>query len=101
MESDIIQFFVYNSISARLATPGIVVVGGGLIDYHPPASTQKVFDPTIANLNIHDYSTMAAYESDSSDGDYTETSVLLGYTSKDADEETISRLGGLPVRGPV
>lgn len=37
------------------------------------------------------------YDSDSSDGEYTETNVLLGYTSKDADEDTISRLGGVPV----
>jgi pre-rRNA-processing protein TSR4 len=48
---------------------------------------------------------MAPYDSDVSDGeadDYTETSVLLGYASKDARGETISRLGGRPVcRGPL
>lgn len=44
---------------------------------------------------------MTAYDSDSSDGeeqDYTETEVLLGFTSKDPKGETISRLGGYPVR---
>lgn len=40
---------------------------------------------------------MASYESDSSDGEFEETNVLLGYASKDADEDTISRLGGYPV----
>jgi pre-rRNA-processing protein TSR4 len=44
---------------------------------------------------------MAPYDdSDSSGGeevDYTETNVLLGYASKDADDDTISRLGGRPV----
>ncbi|KAK8117372.1 uncharacterized protein PG998_005653 [Apiospora kogelbergensis] len=44
---------------------------------------------------------MAPYDSDSSGGEeeeYTETNVLLGYASKDADDDTISRLGGRPVR---
>lgn len=43
---------------------------------------------------------MAPYDSDSEieDQDFTETNVLLGYASKDADEDTISRLGGVPVR---
>jgi pre-rRNA-processing protein TSR4 len=40
---------------------------------------------------------MAGYESDSSDGEFEETSVLLGYASREADEDTISRLGGHPV----
>ncbi|POS75867.1 PDCD2 C terminal domain-containing protein [Diaporthe helianthi] len=42
---------------------------------------------------------MAPYDSDDSldeDQDYRETNVLLGYASKDADEDTISRLGGRP-----
>ncbi|TDZ21798.1 putative 20S rRNA accumulation protein 4 [Colletotrichum orbiculare MAFF 240422] len=39
---------------------------------------------------------MADYDSDSSDGEFTETNVLLGYATKDADEDTISRLGGRP-----
>ncbi|CAJ2509562.1 Uu.00g145880.m01.CDS01 [Anthostomella pinea] len=42
---------------------------------------------------------MAPYDSDSSAGEeeyYTETNVLLGYASKDADDDTISRLGGRP-----
>jgi hypothetical protein len=46
---------------------------------------------------------MAPYDSDSSDGedsDYTLTNVLLGYTSKDAKEDTISHLGGSPVCSP-
>lgn len=43
---------------------------------------------------------MAPYDSDSSGGeddDYTETNVLLGYASADANGEEISRLGGNPV----
>ena len=43
---------------------------------------------------------MASYDSDSSigeDEDYTETDVLLGYPSEEANGETISRLGGRPV----
>ncbi|KAL8330022.1 hypothetical protein RB597_005364 [Gaeumannomyces tritici] len=41
---------------------------------------------------------MGSYDSDSSgeDQDFTETNVLLGYTSKDAGSETVSRLGGRP-----
>lgn len=41
------------------------------------------------------------YDSESSgdeEDDYTETNVLLGYASKDAGDDTISRLGGRPVR---
>lgn len=41
---------------------------------------------------------MADYDSDSDfGGEFQETSVLLGYTSKEAGEETISKLGGVPV----
>ncbi|KAL8369657.1 hypothetical protein RB595_000136 [Gaeumannomyces hyphopodioides] len=41
---------------------------------------------------------MGSYDSDSSgeDQNFTETNVLLGYTSKDAGSETVSRLGGRP-----
>ncbi|KAM0553942.1 hypothetical protein ACHAPJ_007293 [Fusarium lateritium] len=39
---------------------------------------------------------MASYDSDSSDGEFEETNVLLGYATKDADEDTISKLGGRP-----
>ncbi|KZL80391.1 pdcd2_c domain-containing protein [Colletotrichum incanum] len=39
---------------------------------------------------------MADYDSDSSEQEFTETNVLLGYATKDADEDTISRLGGQP-----
>ncbi|KAL6870317.1 programmed cell death protein 2 [Trichoderma novae-zelandiae] len=39
---------------------------------------------------------MADYASDSSEGEFTETNVLLGYASKEADEDTISKLGGTP-----
>ncbi|KAI0409251.1 hypothetical protein F4802DRAFT_241585 [Xylaria palmicola] len=42
---------------------------------------------------------MAPYDSDSSAGeeeDFTETNVLLGYASKDAGDDSISRLGGRP-----
>lgn len=44
---------------------------------------------------------MAPYDSDSSGGeedDFTETNVLLGYASKEASDDTISYLGGRPVR---
>lgn len=43
---------------------------------------------------------MAPYDSDSSAGeedDFTETNVLLGYASRDAGDDFISRLGGRPV----
>lgn len=43
---------------------------------------------------------MASSDSDSSLGDqteYTETSVLLGYASKEVTEDAISHLGGVPV----
>jgi hypothetical protein len=40
---------------------------------------------------------MASYESDSSEGEFIDTNVLLGYASKNAEEDTISRLGGRPV----
>lgn len=46
---------------------------------------------------------MVNYDSDSSgggDNDFTETNVLLGYASTDANGEEISRLGGRPVRLP-
>ncbi|KAF9872833.1 hypothetical protein CkaCkLH20_09696 [Colletotrichum karsti] len=39
---------------------------------------------------------MADYDSDSSQEEFTETNVLLGYATKDADDDTISRLGGRP-----
>lgn len=41
---------------------------------------------------------VAEYDSDSTEGEFTETNVLLGYASKDADDDTISKLGGRPVR---
>ena len=43
---------------------------------------------------------MAAYDSDSSGelDDFTETTTLLGYASKDRTDDTFSQLGGLPVR---
>lgn len=44
---------------------------------------------------------MAPYDSDSSEGegeDFTETDVLLGYASKDPGDDSVSRLGGRPVR---
>lgn len=43
---------------------------------------------------------MAGYESDSSEGEFTETNVLLGYASREADDDVISRLGGQPVSEP-
>jgi hypothetical protein len=43
---------------------------------------------------------MAPYDSESSDEgeDYTETNVLLGYATKDSTGDTVSHLGGAPVR---
>lgn len=44
---------------------------------------------------------MAPYDSDSSDdeeGDYIETNVLLGYAAKEPGDDTISHIGGSPVR---
>ena len=49
-------------------------------------------------INPINISIMASYDSDSSDGEFEETNVLLGYATKDADEDTISKLGGRPVR---
>lgn len=46
---------------------------------------------------------MSPYDSDDSLSDsqsYTETDVLLGYASKTTTGETISKLGGRPVRPP-
>lgn len=45
--------------------------------------------------------TMDPYDSDSSleDEDFTETATLLGYPSEELIEDTISHLGGWPVRG--
>ena len=51
--------------------------------------------PAINSISI---SIMASYDSDSSDGEFEETNVLLGYASKEADEDTVSKLGGRPVR---
>jgi len=62
---------------------------------------KKNLDPTITSIfNSQPKSAKMVmdYDSDSTEGDYTETNVLLGYASKDADEDTISKLGGLPVR---
>lgn len=44
---------------------------------------------------------MDPYDSDSSleDEDFTETATLLGYPSEELIEDTISHLGGWPVRG--
>lgn len=41
------------------------------------------------------------YDSDSTEGEYEETNVLLGYASKDAGDDTISRLGGRAVREAI
>ena len=43
---------------------------------------------------------MDPYDSDSSieDGDFTETGTLLGYASEEVIDDTISHLGGWPVR---
>lgn len=44
---------------------------------------------------------MARHESDSSDEEgeeYTTTNIVLGYASKETTDDSISQLGGLPVR---
>ena len=43
---------------------------------------------------------MAEYDSDSSGGedDYAETNVLLGFASEEPTDDSISHLGGYPVR---
>lgn len=64
------------------------------------STKKKKLDPTITEndgLQCTQQHNMADYESDSSDGEFAETNVLLGYASKDADEDTISRIGGRPV----
>lgn len=61
-------------------------------------TTRARFDNTLTI-----FSKMAPYDSDSSgaeDDDFTETNVLLGYASTDANGEEISRLGGYPVCRP-
>ena len=42
---------------------------------------------------------MANYDSDSSENldDYTETTTLLGYATKEKTDDAFSQLGGLPV----
>jgi hypothetical protein len=62
---------------------------------------RKKLDPTIiANPSVNPNATMASYDSDSSDGEFEETNVLLGYASRSIEEgdDTISHLGGKPVR---
>ena len=60
---------------------------------------KKNLDPAITTQQQPNITTMASYDSDSSDGgEFEETNVLLGYASKDAEEDTISKLGGHPVR---
>ncbi len=64
------------------------------------------FNPTITRPYIITYifvyrqEKMASYDSDSSDGEFEETNILLGYASKEAEEgeDTVSHLGGHPVR---
>lgn len=69
----------------------------------------KILSPTSAQNNrplpsksssCSNVDKMAPYDSDSSGGEedeFTETNVLLGYASADANGEEISRLGGRPV----
>lgn len=67
----------------------------GLIDN---AKLQN-FSPAI-RAPLHKQQNMPRYDSDSSDDgeDYTETNVLLGYASKEPTGDSISHLGGQPVR---
>jgi hypothetical protein len=58
---------------------------------------KKIFTPPSSSSNPIIISIMASYDSDSSDGEFEETNVLLGYATKDADEDTVSKLGGRPV----
>lgn len=73
-----------------------VVVSGELQEKFPTPPSGAI--EAIISVKQHK---MAPYDSDDSlddeDQEYTETNVLLGYASKDADEDTISRIGGRPV----
>src|SRR5271155_4912554 len=56
----------------------------------------------LIKLAIDVLPNMTSYDSDSSlddQTDYAETSVLLGYASKETTDDAISHLGGTPVRG--
>lgn len=61
----------------------------------------KSLELQVCKLNTYCTCGMATYDSDSSGGeddDYTETNVLLGYASREPTADTISQLGGHPVR---
>jgi hypothetical protein len=56
----------------------------------------------LVKLAIDVLPNMTSHDSDSSlddQTDYAETSVLLGYASKETTDDAISHLGGTPVRG--
>lgn len=62
---------------------------------YPPASPIYSVIPSACCFG------MAQQESDSSDDEgeeYTTTTVVLGYASKEATDDSISQLGGFPVR---
>lgn len=62
----------------------------------------KISSPTSAPQFTFcaDNTSMPPYDSDSSDDgeDYTETNVLLGYAAKEPSGDSVSHLGGTPVR---
>lgn len=65
------------------------------------SETQNQDTDFLLELRTKIARTMDPYDSDSSiddAGDYTETGVLLGYASEEATDDTISHLGGWPVR---
>lgn len=76
------------------------------------SAPKKNLDPTISTASLNFFSAIrnvqqppinsrkmpVDYDSDSSDGEYESTNVLLGYASKEAGDDTISHLGGHPVR---
>jgi hypothetical protein len=64
--------------------------------------TQGLGIIALIKLAIGTLPNMTSYDSDSSlddQIDYAETSVLLGYASKETSDDAISHLGGTPVRG--
>ncbi len=59
---------------------------------------KKLIRASGSHLPLTTEKTMAPYDSDSSEDEFTETNVLLGYASKDSGDDSITRLGGQPVR---
>ena len=64
-------------------------------------NTATLFSPDgLCRDYVIPFNLMVNYDSDSSGGDesFTETSVIIGYASQKPNDDTISHLGGYPVR---